>query len=322
MSTFNAKMFESIKDAVDASKAKQGSGAQYKNLLSISTPGLYLVRLLPNMADLKNTFLHYFHHGWPSIETGQYGSVVSPSTWGERCPVSELYFKIIRNTESTEKEVARAKELLKRKENWVVNVYVINDPINPDNNGTVKVLRYGRQIDKIIQSALSGDDAAEFGPKIFDLSENGCNLRIKTELVSDQPGAPKFSSYTQSRFMSPCAIEGMAPANIDETYAAIHDLQSFAEHKTVDEIKAFIAQHYFGEAAVATPTGAAATAEKITAAAAAEDNSADEEDVPYDHPPVSEKKTEAKAEVKAPATGEMVAADDKIKNLLAGLENL
>ena len=305
MSTFNASMFESIKSALDNAKNKQGSGVNYKNLLSIAQPGTYLVRLLPNTKSPENTFSHYYHHGWQSIETGQYVSMTSPSTWGERCPISELYFKIIRNTNSSEDELKRAKELLKRKENWMVNVYVINDPNNPDNNGTVKVLRFGRQLDKIIQSAINGDDANEFGMKIFDLSEKGCNLRIKCELVSDNPKAPKYPTYTASRFLSPSSIDGLDASKAEEIYKSIHDLSSFLEHKTVDDIKKFIDEHYYGGQQPTTITTAKVTTPVVD----------EEEDVPYNPP--------AKAIVDTPKSEAADPAKDaKIKNLLAGLDDL
>jgi hypothetical protein len=304
-------MFDSIKASIDAAKNKQGSGANYKNLLSISKPGTYLVRILPNIKNPADSFLHYFHHGWQSIETGQYTSMVSPSTWGERCPVSELYFKIIRNANATPEEIARAKEQLKRKENWLVKVFVVADPNDPENNNTVKGLRYGRQLDKIIQSAISGDDAAEFGAKIFDLSEKGCTLRIKCELVSDKPGAPKYPTYTASRFLSPSAIEGMTPARIEEVYNdTTLDLNQFVEHKTREEILKFIDTHYFG-GVTATPA--------TKPAVAAPQPEADAEDVPYTHEnpvkAVVESKTSPVASTPAPG-------DDKIRNLLAGLDNL
>ena len=34
---------------------------------------------------------------------------------------------------------------------------------NPDNNGKVKILRYGKQLQKIITEAIEGEDAEEFG---------------------------------------------------------------------------------------------------------------------------------------------------------------
>ncbi len=227
-------MFESIKNALDKAKTKNSSGSAYRNLLQMEPNKTYTVRFLPNIKNPEETILHYFHHGWNSIATGQYSSVTSPSTWGERCPVSELYFKVMRDGSEQDKE--RAKANLRRKENWLVNVLVVNDPKKPENNGTIKVLRYGRQLDKIIQSAINGDDSDEFGARIFDLSPEGCNLRIKVELVSDKPGAPKYPTYTASKFLNPSAIEGFDEARVQETYNNIFDLNTFVERKSAEDL--------------------------------------------------------------------------------------
>jgi hypothetical protein len=294
MKPYNSNMFESIKSALDKSKTKSGAGSAYRNLLQMEPNTTYNVRLLPNIKNPEETILHYYHHGWNSIATGQYASITSPSTWGDRCPVSELYFKALRD--GTPDEQARAKANLRRKENWLVNVFVVNDPKKPENNGTIKVLRYGKQLDKIIQSAINGDDATEFGAKIFDLSDEGCSLRIKVELVSDKPGAPKYPTYTASKFLNASAVEGLDDSKIQETYESIHDLNTLVDRKSSEEIKTFIEQHYYGNAEAAP-----------VAAPIAEE----EEDVPYEAPAPKTVKTTA-----------VTSNDDKVLDILNGLDNL
>jgi len=301
--TFNSNMFESIKSALDSAKTKN-TGSSFKNLFSIAKPGNYVVRLLPNIKNPGETFLHYYHHGWNSIATGQYVSVTSPSTWGERCPISELYFKVLRGGTPDEQEKAKAN--LRRKENWYVNVYVVSDPVSPENNGTVKVLRFGKQLNKIIESAISGDDSAEFGAKIFDLSENGCNLRIKAELVSDKPGAPKYPTYTASKFLSPSAVEGLDEDKIQDIYESIYDLNTFVEHKTPAELQTFIDTHYYG-------TDAAPVAASVVD---------EDEDVPYDTPKAVTKPAAKPAAKAAPVSEDSEVNDDKVKAILDGLDNL
>jgi hypothetical protein len=101
-------------------------------------------------------------------------------------------------------------------------------------------LNAGVQLQKIIQSAIDGDDSQEFGFKIFDLSENGCNLRIKVE--KNEGGYP---SYVSSRFMSPSKIEGLSDA--DSVYESVKDLDSIFQRKTYTEIKSLLDIHFFGK---------------------------------------------------------------------------
>lgn len=314
MKPYNSNMFESIKNALDKAKTKSSGGSAYRNLLQLEAPSTYVVRLLPNIKNPEESILHYFHHGWNSINTGQYVSAVSPSTWGERCPVSELYFKILRDGSEQDKE--RAKANLRRKENWLVNVLVVNDPKKPENNGTIKVLRYGRQLDKIIQSAINGDDAEEFGARIFDLSPEGCNLRIKVELVSDKPGAPKYPTYTASKFLNASPVEGIDDNRIQELYNSIYDLNTFVERKSATELKTFIDEHFYGKNSEATPEVEDTAVEGVTV----------EEDVSYEAPapkktvpaPVAVAKTPAPPPAAKPAS----THDDKVAALLDGLDDL
>ena len=322
MKSYNTNMFDSIKNALDKAKNKASSGSAYRNLLQMEPNKTYTVRFLPNIKNPEETILHYFHHGWNSIATGQYASVVSPSTWGDRCPVSELYFKVLRDGTDEEKE--RAKANLRRKENWLVNVYVVNDPARPENNGTVKVLRYGKQLDKIIQSAINGDDANEFGARIFDLSPEGCNFRIKVELVSDKPGAPKYPTYTASKFLNPSAIDGLEESKYEEIYNSILDLNTFVERKSVEELKSFINEHYYGTETENAEDGTPEAPDVIPG---------QEEDVPYESTPKPAAKTPAAAAptAKVPAKAAVVEAtakvaatdnDSKVLDILNGLDNL
>jgi hypothetical protein len=314
--TFNANMFDSIKNALESAKSKN-TGSNYKNIFSIAKPATYVVRLIPNTKNPAETFLHYYHHGWNSVSTGQYASIISPSTWDERCTISELYFKILRN--GTPEEQEKAKANIRRKENWYVNVYIVSDPVNPENNGTVKVLRYGKQLNKIIESAINGDDSVEFGSKIFDFSENGCNLRIKAELVSDKPGAPKYPTYVSSKFLAPSAIEGLNEDKIQNIYNSIFDLNTFVEHKTPAEIQTFINTHYYdNETGSSDNTATTTTIEENI------------DDVPYDTPakPVAKtvstyKSTTKAVPVSVPDDGESTTtSDSKVKDILDSLEDL
>jgi len=143
-----ASMFDSIKQALV--KNENNSVGKF---MKTEVGNTYTVRLLPNIKDPSKTFFHYFTFGWTSYSTGQYINLVSPQTWGDRDPINEYRYKITKTGSQEEKD--KASKIL-RKENWLVNVYVINDPKNPENNGQVKLLKFGRQLHKIIMDAIEG----------------------------------------------------------------------------------------------------------------------------------------------------------------------
>ena len=229
---FNSSMFESIKDALNKQKNTKSAT---KDILTLEKDKTYLVRLLPNVTDPENTLLHYYTFGWNSFSTGSYVQAVSPTSWGERDPIAEERIRAYRTGTDAEKEKIKN---VKRAEKWLANVYVINDPTNPDNNGKTKLIRFGKQLHNIIDNAINGEDADEFGIKVFDLSPSGVNLKIK---VDDQGG---YANYTASRFTAPTDLK-LSADQIDKIYESTVDLKSVLTVKSYDELKKMLDEHYF-----------------------------------------------------------------------------
>ena len=233
MSAFNSTMFQSIKDAL-VSDSKQNNN-NYNEIMSCRPGNTYTVRLLPYTPDPVKTFFHYYNHGWVSYATGQYVQNLSPQTFGERDPIAEERYKVLRTGSEEAKERMQA---VKRLEKWLVNVYVIDDPTKPDNNGKVKMLRYGKQLHKIITEAIEGEDAEEFGPRIFDLGSEGVSLKIKVE---DQGGYP---TYVSSRFTTAGKIE-VSEDEQKKLYDNVFKLEEVFTLKSYDELKQMLNEHYY-----------------------------------------------------------------------------
>lgn len=243
MSNITSSMFDSIKSALAADNDNNKSAIG--DILKTPPGNTFTVRLLPYSKDPSKTFFHYYQHGWNSFATGQYTSAISLQTFGERDPIAEERYKILRTGSNEEKEKAKA---IVRSEKWLVNVYVVNDPVNPENNGKVKMLRYGKQIHNIITDAIEGEDASELGPRIFDLSPNGVNFRVKVEKQGD------FPTYVSSKFAMPSAIEGLDDDSHKEIYDNVFDLSSVFSVKSADELKTMLDEHYFVKESTTTTT--------------------------------------------------------------------
>lgn len=243
MSTFNTKsMFEAIKQSLTSDK-KEGSGnGLYKEILKFTAGNTYQVRLVPNPNSPKETIFHYYNHGWNSNATGKYVTALCPTTFGDTCPIDAYYLKTYRTGTESEKEAAR---ILSRKEAWMVNVYVVSDPENPENEGKVKILRYGKELAKIIDSALEGDDASEFGvEKVFDVV-NGSTLRIKCESrTGSNRGNQKMVTYASSKFLAPSKIE-VSDEKLQEIYSSVHELKSVNKQTTHAEMQRLLDEHFF-----------------------------------------------------------------------------
>ena len=232
---YNKSLFESIKESLNKKQQTPDSG--FKDFLKLEKDNTYIVRLLPNVEDFEKTFLHYYSHTWQSKQNGQLVNVFCPNTFGEKCPIDEYRTKVWKSGSEEEKENIKP---LKRNESWLVNVYVIKDPTNPENQGKIKILRYGKQLDKIIMNAIQGDESDEFGERVFDLSKNGCNLKIKVE--SNEGG---YATYVASRFQSPSEIDGLE--NADSIYENIKPLDNIFKQQSYSEIQDSLNTHWFGK---------------------------------------------------------------------------
>lgn len=291
MSTFTTSMFDSIKESL--SKAPSSG---YKDVLKFKPGTSCELRLLPNVNKPNKTFHHYYTYGWESFATGQYINVVSPQSIGERCPVSEARYQM-RQRGSAEDQEKAAKVL--RREQWLVNTYVINHSDEPENNDSVKVLRYGKQLHKIITDAIEGEDSDQFGARVFDLSDKGCSFRVRCDKQGD------FPTYVASKFLIPAAVPGLQESDIGKIYEQVNDLEDVFTIKSYDELQETVNEHLFCK------TTTSVTIDKVV-----ESSDTDlDEDVSWDEPKSEQKQSEPE---KKPPVQDIDIPDD----LLEGLEDL
>ena len=299
MSTFTTSMFASIKDALQKDNKPAGAIA---DILRLTKGNSYVVRLVPNTTDPAKTFFHFYSHGWESFATGQYVSAVSPQTFGERDPIAEFRYKTNRTGTVEQKNKARA---IIRSEKWLVNAYVIDDPVNPENNGKVKILRYGKQLHNILMEAIEGEDAEQFGPRIFDLGPDGCSLRGKVE---DQGGYP---TYVSSKFLMPGAIEGVDETRKSQIESEVIALDEVFKIKSSEELVSLLDEHYHCNEGGDTSVVNTETYSTAPVAAKPVVDPDLEEEIPHLDPVGTTAST---------ADDDVSLDDDKIKELLQGLD--
>jgi hypothetical protein len=235
-----ANMFDSIKSALE--KPESSAGGLYREILKTPPENTFIVKLLPYAPKPAETFYRYYNLGWTSLTTGQYVQALSPATYGERDPINEARYAAQRGSDESLKEKFSG---VYRSEKWLINVYVIDDPQNPENNGKVKILRAGKQLKKVIDAAITGEDADEFGSRVFDLSPDGVNLKLKVEKQGDYP------TYTSSRFAAVNALD-LSDAEQEKILGECFDLTEVFQSKTFDELTAMMNEHILGKTEATT----------------------------------------------------------------------
>ena len=296
-SKFGAAMFDSIKAALN--KSSDSSGGQFSNIMSFPAGQTYTLRLIPNVENPEKTLFSHWVHGFTSKATGKYMSYLGLQTMGERDPINEFRWKLWKSwkEENPKAENKEYKAEISQKEQWLVNVYVINDPAKPENNGTVKILRMGPQLKKIIDDATEGERSDELGWDIFDPTK-GHDFKIVAE---------KKGEYTtfESSFITTKSKTELDEEEIEKICSEIHDLEAVYSVKTYDELQEVLNEHFFvGEEKEERKPLKQAKKEVVE-----EDD--DDDDIPMVH---EEKKPAAKSK-------KVEKQDDDIDELLAGLDD-
>ena len=152
------------------------------------------------------------------------------TTKNEQCPVCEHNNKLWNSGVEANKQVARDQ---KRKLTYVANVYIVSDPKHPENEGKVKLFKFGKKIfDKITEAMNPAfEDEQAFNP--FDLW-GGANFKLKIRKVAG------YQNYDSSEFEDASVLGNFDDSKLEEIWKKEHSLQELVsdkEFKSYDELK-------------------------------------------------------------------------------------
>lgn len=140
-------------------------------------------------------WVRIFSHGFQG-PTGKWYIENSLTTIGETDPVGELNSRLWNSGVESDKEVARKQ---KRRLHYIANILVISDPKHPENEGQVRLYKFGKKIfDKIMDKARPTFED-ETPVNVFDLWE-GADFKLRQRKVEGYP------NYDQSVFMEPSPV--------------------------------------------------------------------------------------------------------------------
>jgi hypothetical protein len=145
-------------------------------------------------------------------------------------PVSESNSLLWNSGVDADKEIARKR---KRKLSYVANVLIINDAKHPENEGQIKLFKFGKKIFDKITEAMKPEFEDEKPINPFDFWE-GANFKLKIRKVDG------YWNYDKSEFDSPSAIKDNDEA-IEEIWNKQYALKPFLapeNFKSYDELKA------------------------------------------------------------------------------------
>ena len=190
--------------------------------------GYAVIRFLPAHANCELPWTQVWSHAFQG--PGGWYIENSLTTLGKDDPVGELNRSLWNSGRESDKDIARKQ---KRKLSYYANVYVVKDSTNPENEGEVKLYKFGKKIFDKITAAMQPEFDDEEAINPFDFWK-GANFKLKIKQVAG------FWNYDSSEFGNTEALLD-DDAELEKIYDKIYDLSEFTaadQFKTYDELKA------------------------------------------------------------------------------------
>lgn len=156
--------------------------------------GYAIIRFLPAPVNEDVPWVRIWTHGFKG--PGGWYIENSLTTIGKDDPVSKFNTALWNSGIDSDKNIARER---RRKLNYYSNIYVVEDSMNPDNEGKVFLFRYGKKIFEKITGVMNPEFADETPLNPFDLWE-GANFKMKMRQVDG------FPNYDKSEFTDKCPL--------------------------------------------------------------------------------------------------------------------
>lgn len=196
--------------------------------------GYAVIRFLPAAAvdgDDALPWVRIFNHGFKG-PSGEWYIENSLTTIGQKDPISEYNYQLWNSTSDDNSPQRKQVREQKRRLTYIANIMVITDPKNPDNEGQVKLFKFGKKIFDKITLAMNPQYQDEKPMNPFDLW-NGANFKIKIRQVEG------YRNYDLSSFDSPTALSD-DDAKLEKIWKSEHSLKEFTDpknFKSYDELK-------------------------------------------------------------------------------------
>jgi hypothetical protein len=223
----NKSSFDKLTKAIEAVNQPAESGSKedtrfWQPQVDKSGNGMAIVRFLPAPAvdgDDALPWVRVFSHGFQ----GPGGWLIDNclTTLNQKCPVCEHNNMLWNSGVEANKEIVRKQ---KRKLNYVANVLIVSDPKNPENEGQVKLFKFGKKIFDKISEAMNPEFEDEKPMNPFDFWE-GANFKLKIRNVEG------YRNYDKSEFDSSEALFGGDDDKLEALWKKEHSLQEFTDAK-------------------------------------------------------------------------------------------
>jgi hypothetical protein len=158
----DASRFKALQNKLQTEHQNRGKGKTYskEGQLTMEPGNTYKLRIIPYIPEDSERELPFVckHKHMLKGDDGKWHGITCPTTQFpqtgfDKCPMCSNNRTLWNSGTDADKELYK---LFKRRFDGYALVYVVSDPTNSDNEGTVKSLRYGIGIHKFLQKEIFG----------------------------------------------------------------------------------------------------------------------------------------------------------------------
>lgn len=217
------------KDTAPVEKQSYVDERFWKPELDKTGNGYAVLRFLPAPDGEDLPWAKVWSHAFQG-PTGQWYIENSLTTLNQKDPVSEANTVLWNTGNESDKELARKR---KRKLNYYSNVLVVSDPKHPENEGKIKLFKYGKKIFDKLMEAMNPEFEDEKPLNPFDFW-SGADFKLKIRKVDG------YWNYDKSEFDKPNALFDGDDAKLESLWKQEFSLAEFTSatnFKSYDELK-------------------------------------------------------------------------------------
>lgn len=221
------------KEMSKMTKKAAGDDRFWKLATDATKNGSATIRFLPAAEGESVPFVRIWTHAFKG--SGGWYFENSLTTLNQPDPVSELNGRL---WQEGERGQAKAKEQ-KRKLKYIANILVVNDPLNPANNGKIFLYSFGKKIFDKINERLEPQFKEDSPMNPFDMW-TGANFKLR---MTKGPKESDIPNYDSSTFDIPAPID--TDAKMEAIWKQAFPLQPFlaaSEFKSYNDLKTRLEQ--------------------------------------------------------------------------------
>jgi gp32 DNA binding protein like len=230
-------VFEKLtKEVEKISNPESGSGADerlWKPEMDKSGNGYAVIRFLPAPEGEDIPWAKVWSHAFQG--PGGWYIENSLTTLNKKDPVGEMNRQLWNSGSDTDKEIARKQ---KRKLSYYANIYVVEDPAHPENEGRVFLYKFGKKIFDKIMAAMQPEFKDETPINPFDFWQ-GADFKVKIRKVDG------YWNYDKSEFSRPGTLGNFSDDELEAIWKKEYSLTEFTDEKnfkTFEELEARLNQ--------------------------------------------------------------------------------